>query len=446
MTIVFIHHTAQYLYSILQYAIVIQKPILRNVITDQMSEPKVLAHTVERSQFQTVVNYTGASAFVIKGVRRCGKSTMMKQLIETKFNESFLYFNFDDDRIVGFESGDFQALLETFIELYGDRKNLFLDEVQNIRGWELFVNRILRNGYRVFITGSNANLLSRELGTHLTGRHTDIELYPFSFREFLTALSVRYEKKEMYSTTKRALLLKKFNEYLSTGGMPEVVLGSNKSRLSQLVSDIVQKDITGRYELRKPQELRVLLRFLISNAGNPVTHRSIMTNLGMKSANTVEKYISYARETYLIFEVRRFERKLKKFDKNPKKIYCIDNGIVIRNAPAFVEKRGSLLENAVAVHLKRLGYEFYYYKGRSGNEVDFVLPAEGKLIQVCYELNEGNRRREMKGLTEAAGDLKMDKAIILTLEQEELTHDGTGVKIMPCWLWMLESELEKRHE
>ena len=410
-----------------------------------MSEPEVLSHTVERSQFHSVVNYSGTSACVIKGVRRCGKSTMMRQLIETKFKKSFFYFNFDDERIIGFESSDFQILLETFIELYGNRKNLFLDEIQNIKGWELFVNRVLREGYRVFVTGSNANLLSKELGTHLTGRHTDIELYPFSFKEFLQAQGVELKSGEMRSTAGRALLSRRFREYMSKGGMPEVVLSANESLLSQLISDIVQKDVVSRYALRKPQEFRILLRFLISNAGNLITHRSIMTNLGMKSANTVEKYLSYAQETYLVFEVRKYERKLKKFDKNPKKVYCIDNGIVNRNAPTFIQKLGALLENTVAIHLKRLGYEFYYYKGTGGSEVDFVMPTASLLIQVCYELNENNRKRELRGIISAAKDLGIDKAILLTLDQdEELNQDGFRIRVMPCWLWLLEADTPKR--
>lgn len=424
------------------YRLMFQKSILRTIITDQMLEPKLVDRIVERSQFHALASYEGKSAFVIKGVRRCGKSTMMKQLMETNFSDSYFYLNFDDERLAGFESTDFQTLLETFIELYGDRRNLFMDEIQNVNGWELFVNRILRQGYRVFITGSNANLLSKELGTRLTGRHIDVELYPFSFVEFLKARNVRYRRIGKHSTSSRAILQREFMAYLHTGGMPEVVLGSNKSILSQLIADIVQKDIVGRYALRKSQELRVLLRFLISNAGNSVTHRSIMLNLGMKSANTVEKYISYAEETYLVFEVRKFERKLKKFDKNPKKVYCIDNGIIIRNSPAFGERDGALLENIVAVQLMRLGHEFFYYKGRDGCEVDFIKPATGEAIQVCYELNEKNEKREVKGLVEAARDLKMDKAIILTLDQEEeIIQDGVKIDVKPCWSWLLESDV-----
>ena len=165
----------------------IPKSTLRVVIADQLEELGSLKNGVPREIFSEVASYRGASAFVVKGVRRCGKSFLLKQLFREKFDENFFYFNFDDERIEGFRAEDFQPLMETLIEALGEKKNVFFDEIQNIRGWELFVNRILRQGYRVFITGSNANLLSKELGTHLTGRHVDIELYPFSFREFLKA-------------------------------------------------------------------------------------------------------------------------------------------------------------------------------------------------------------------------------------------------------------------
>ncbi|MBU0661884.1 AAA family ATPase, partial [Candidatus Micrarchaeota archaeon] len=170
-----------------------------------MKEFEALRDSVPRSVFPEIADYKGTSAFIVKGLRRCGKSTLLKQIIEAKFRGDFYYFNFDDERIFGFGAEDFQTLMEAFIEQFGKRKNVFFDEIQNIKGWELFVNRILRQGYRVFITGSNANLLSKELGTHLTGRHVDIELYPFSFTEFLNANNAKIPKKAFYSTEEKAL-------------------------------------------------------------------------------------------------------------------------------------------------------------------------------------------------------------------------------------------------
>ena len=419
----------------------IPKSVLRTVIADQRRELESLDDSVPRTIFPTVASYSGASAFVVKGVRRCGKSTLLKQLMKAKFRDDYYYFNFDDERVAGFKSEDFQTLMETLVESFGERRSVFLDEVQNVEGWELFVNRILRQGYRVFITGSNANLLSRELGTHLTGRHVDIELYPFSFAEFLWAEKSVVPEKGLYTTEQKALLSGRFAEYLVRGGMPEVVVFSNDAVLTSVLNDIIGKDISERYRVRKPGELRAVLRFLIANAANPITFRSITENFGLRSPNTVQKYVGYAEEAYLVFTVSRYGRKIGRLDRSPRKVYCVDNGIVTRNAPGFAERRGALLENAVAVQLRRLGREFYYYKGGNGAEADFVVPSEGRVIQVCYELNYGNEGREVRGLVEAMGETGAGEGLILTLEQErELNHHNKTITVKPAWQWLLENE------
>jgi len=173
----------------------ISKSILAQVIKDQKEEFNNLTGTVKRDEFKEVISYSGASALILKGLRRCGKSTLLKQLIDKKFRDNFFYFNFDEERIINFKTEDFQKLMETFMELYGDKKTIFFDEIQNITGWELFINRLLRQGYHIFITGSNSNLLSKELGTHLTGRHVDLELFPFSFAEYLRAKQIEPKNK-----------------------------------------------------------------------------------------------------------------------------------------------------------------------------------------------------------------------------------------------------------
>lgn len=419
----------------------ISKSVLRTIIMDQLKELNSLKDTVPRTIFRSALSYGGVSAFVVKGVRRCGKSTLLKQLMKARFGDDFFYFNFDDERIAGFKSEDFQALMETLIEAFGEKKNVFFDEIHNITGWELFINRILRQGHSVFITGSNANLLSKELGTHLTGRHTDIELYPFSFVEFLKAQKIELPKKHFYSTEEKATFSKKFKEYLLKGGMPEVIVFSNEAVLTQLLTDIIQKDIVGRYNIRKPGELRIVLKFLIANAANPITYRSIKNNFGIRSPNTVQKYVEYAEETYLVFTIKKFETKTKKFDKNPKKIYCVDNGIIAKNTPTIAERKGAILENTVAVQLKRLGKETYYYKGKTGAEADFVIPTEKLAIQVCYELNDKNKEREINGLAGAMQEIGATKGLILTLEQEQKPNDqDENIVVEPVWQWLLESE------
>ncbi|MCX6801111.1 MAG: ATP-binding protein [Candidatus Diapherotrites archaeon] len=419
----------------------ISKSVLGTIIQDQLSEFKSLKGTVPRTLFKKAISYGGASAFVVKGVRRCGKSTLLKQIVKEKFSDNFLYFNFDDERITNFKTEDFQTLMEVFIELFGEKKNMFFDEIQNIAGWELFVNRLLRQGYHVFITGSNSNLLSKELGTHMTGRHVDIELCPFSFTEFLKAQKVEAPKKGFYSTENKVLMSKKFKEYLSKGGMPEVIVYSNEAVLTQILNDIIQKDIVTRHNVRKPSELKAVLNYLISNAANSINFRSMPSNFAIKSPNTIQKYVEYAEETYIVFTVKKFERKLKQFDKNPKKIYCIDTGIITKNTPSMREKDGDLLENVVAVHLKRLGKEFYYYKGKTGRETDFVMPREKQAIQVCYDLDKNNTERETKGLIEAMKELKTKNGLILTLDQEqEITNKKSKITAKPVWQWLIEND------
>ena len=419
----------------------IPKAVLRTVIADQLNEIGQQGEEVVRSAFPSLKSYSGTSAYVVKGVRRCGKSTLLRQLIDAKFKDDFLYFNFDDERIVDFGSNDFQTLMEALIERFGDKKNAFFDEIQNVDGWELFVNRLLRQRYRVFITGSSANLLSKELGTHMTGRHVDMELYPFSFAEFLRAREFQKPEGRFLSTPERALISKAFEEYLHAGGMPEAVVSSNQNIVLQIVNDIIQKDILGRHSVRKPSELRSVLGFLISNSANPITYLSISNNFGIKSPDTVQKYIEYAEEAYLIFSIRKFDRKIKRLDKNPKKVYCVDNGMITKYAPGFAEKDGALLENLIAIHLKRLGKEAFYYKSRRGNEIDFVIPADKTAIQVCYELNGGNRERETEGLLDAMNEEKFDKAFVLTLDQEEeITLKNKKMIVMPAWRWLLASE------
>jgi predicted AAA+ superfamily ATPase len=221
------------------------------------------------------------------------------------------------------------------------------------------------------------------------------------------------------------------------GGMPESVVLGNESILLQVVGDIIQKDVLQRHNIRKPGEFRSVVNFLIANSSNPVTYRSIKNNFGIKSANTVQKYVEYTEETYLLFSVRRFERKTKKFDKNPRKVYCIDNGIAVKNSPAINERKGALLENLIAIHLKRLGKDFYYYKG--SGEADFLIPDDGLVVQACYEINDGNMKRELSGLAEAMEEAKAERGLILTFDQEAKTH-AAGVEIMPAWRWLIESE------
>lgn len=423
----------------------LSKTVLGTIIKDQLQELHALNDSVPRSKITTALSFKGSAAFVVKGLRRCGKSTLLKQIITSKYPDDFFYFNFDDERLTDFSVNDFQILMETGLELFGKKQALFFDEIQNIKGWELFINRILREGYMVFITGSNAHLLSKELGTHLTGRHTDIELYPFSYLEFLKAYDITIPKIGLYSTEEKAHFSKHFKDFVENGGMPEVVVLGNTQMLTSVVNDIIYKDIVSRYNIRKPAELKTILKFLIGNIANEISYRSLQNNFKIQSANTIQKYVEYAEDTYLIFCVHRYEKKLKQFDKNPKKVYCIDSGIIRKHAPNINQRQGALLENIVAVHLKRLGKEFYYYRGRTSAECDFVLPSEHLGIQVCSYLHEQNKKRELNGLYEALEEMDGDQGYLLTLDQEGQNKQGTKkISIKPVWQWLVENRQENQ--
>lgn len=421
--------------------VVITKELLAAVAADQRVEFGSMRGMVGR-ELAVKMSRAISSAVVLKGVRRCGKSTLLRQFVREKFGDEFYYANFDDERLIGFEARDFQQLMETFASMQGKAKAILLDEVQNIGGWELFVNRLLREGYAVFITGSNANLLSKELGTHLTGRHVDYELYPFSFREFL---ELRGVGEDADSTKGRGALSAAFREYLYGGGMPEPAISKNPALLGQIVEDIIQKDIIKRYGIRKPDELRNVLAFLIRNAANRMTVNSISENFRLKSPVTVQKYLNCAEETYLLFTLRKFERKTKLFDKNPRKVYCVDNGIVSRFSPGIETHHGALLENAVAVELRRRGGKFYYYSNKNGTETDFVTAGAGggvrEILQACLEMSDiETEKREEKALLQTLKELKKKNGTIITLDSEkERTIGGKTIRFVPAWKWMLET-------
>ena len=413
------------------------KSALSTVLRDQRMDFDMVSDSVRRDALDALLSIVGDSAIVIKGVRRCGKSTLMMQLIASRFGEDFMYVNFDDERLYGFKASDFQTLMEVSHEIFKKTKNLFFDEIQNISGWELYANRMLRAGNKLFITGSNANLLSRELGSHLTGRHTDLELFPFSFSEYLKAKGV--EAPKSYSTEEKAVITGHFRNYLKTGGMPEPTISGNQAILTQLINDIIQKDIVVRHGVRKPKELKIVLNFMIANSGASITYRSLLEHFRIKSPNTIQKYIEYARETYLLFTVNRYEKRLKLLEKNPKKIYCMDNGIVSQIMPDHMEKNGALLENLIAIQLYKNGDDFYYYHGKTNHEADFVIPNKSQAIQVCYNLTEKNREREIRGLLEAMEQINAKEGIILTLEQEQEIHEkGKTINAIPTWQWLLQ--------
>ncbi|MBI5555605.1 MAG: ATP-binding protein, partial [Elusimicrobia bacterium] len=294
---------------------------------------------------------------VITGVRRCGKSVFVHQLFKDK---DYAYVNFDDERLIGIQANSLNDFLECAKELQPDFKSIFLDEIQNVTGWELFVNRLKRQDYNLVVTGSNSKLLSRDLATHLTGRHFSVELYPFSFKEFLDYRGFPVKADDFYITEKRAAVKKFLEEYLNYGGFPEIFkLESKAAYLRELYDKIIMRDIILRYSIKYSQDLKEMALYAFSNFASRFSFNKIKNIFEIKSVHTVKNYINYLEEAYLLFQLTTFSRKLKEQIKLPKKIYCIDTGMINSIVSRSNFDYGRLIENLVFLELKRRRKEIY---------------------------------------------------------------------------------------
>ncbi|MBL7206462.1 MAG: ATP-binding protein [Candidatus Aenigmarchaeota archaeon] len=402
----------------------ILKETLRNIVKSQKENLSQFEEGIEREKIKEI-DLDMSFAVIVSGIRRSGKSTLLRQLM--KKTENFYYFNFEDPRAVGFDVSDFQRLDEVFHEEYGDSKQYFFDEIQNAEKWELFVRTLLDRKNHVFITGSNASLLSKELGTRLTGRHLTYELFPFSFTEFLKIRSLKPS-------------VKSFEEYfLKIGGFPEYIKTGKAEILQELLNDIIMRDIAVRYGLKNTEILRKMASYLLTNTGKEFSYNSLKKIFELGSTNTVISFISYFEDSYLLFSVPKFEYSLKKQIVNPKKIYSIDNAMSIVNSISFSEDNGRMLENIVFIELKKRYKDIFFF--RENGECDFVVRDDTKIrkaFQVCYNLNEENKNREINGLLEAMEEFNLKQGIILTYNQgDELIIKGKKISLIPVWKWML---------
>lgn len=351
-------------------------------------------------------------ALVITGLRRCGKSTLLYQILKTRIPDA-VYLNFEDPRFAGFDISDFSRL---GIEISKrNKKTIFLDEIQLIENWEVFVRQKLDEDYLIIITGSNAHLLSKELGTKLTGRHLSVELFPFSYHEFLS-----FEKTDSSEQS--------FNRYMRTGGIPEYVKTNNGLVLNSLFNDIIIRDIAVRHGIRDISSLKQIAVYLISNIGKPVTAKSMLGLFHIKANSTVLEYFSHLEDSYLIQFLPVFSYSLKAQMRNPRKVYSIDMGIFTENSITFTEENGRRLENLIFLHLRRKYKDLYYYSDK--NECDFVALEKGnavEIIQVCYELNDLNFTREFNGLLEAMAFFKSTNGKIITYQQNDLINKNDKI-------------------
>ena len=380
---------------------------------------------------------------IFSGVRRCGKSMTM-QWIREQAAEKDYYLDFDDERLIDFQLEDFQKLYEIFLENFGEQKTFYFDEVQNVKGWERFVRRLHSQGNKIYITGSNASLLSRELGTHLTGRYTAAEIYPFSFREYLRFLRHDFDKPDFLTSSQRAQIKKHFSAYRTDGGFPEYLTTKKSDYLKQLYENIIYKDILVRYKLPHEHPLRELALHSASNIGKTISYNQMKGLLGLGSATTIKEYLSYFENSFLFFSLNKFDYSLKKQIYAPKKVYCIDNGLAGEIGFRFSQDAGRYLENLVFIELRRKRKKIYYHQNK--NECDFIIQQGNKIteaIQVSSTLGSAlTRDREVKGLCEALETHGLKHGLILNDHEEGeeqilVAGKKRTIRILPVWKWLI---------
>jgi len=392
------------------------------------------------SQTQQVITITG--------VRRAGKSTLIKQYISTKIKKgeerkNFLYVNLEEPKFRSELSLEFlQTIYEAYLEILdpSSKPSLFFDEVQLIPGWEKFVRGLHeKNKATIFVSGSSAKLLSKEFATVLTGRHVDLKVYPLIFREFLgfKGLTIK-DRLDVFSQKPKIKQLLK--EYLEYGGYPLVALKESKKEiLTNYFEDILTKDVAERYRIKKVEKLRGLAQFYLTNVSSLASFRKIKEFLGI-SLDTVERFSFYLEESYLLFLKNKFSYSLKEQEINPRKIYCIDNGLKNLVSFRFSENLGSSYENAVFFQLLVRGKDIFYWKGKQ--ECDFIIKQGEKItgaIQVCFNFSRENEGRELSGLLEALNKFKLREGMIITADLEEMrVINKKKVRFTPLWKWLLE--------
>lgn len=369
---------------------------------------------------------------LITGPRRVGKSTQALLMLRGK---NFAYLNFDDNALL--EKWDEELVMHTLDDVYPDYEYLMLDEVQNLPAWDVWVSKLYRRGKNLVITGSNANMLSSEMATMLTGRYLPVEMLPFSLTEFFAwnemALNDIKEEDKSKAETLQA-------DYLHRGGYPETIKARTitDSYLSTLFDSIIWKDVVKRHKVRNVTDLNNVAVYLLSNFTNPVSYNNVAEDLGLGSVNTVKKFMDYLHEPFLFHYLPRYNNKLKLMKRAPQKVYIVDNGFVASKSFNLSDNLGRLLENQLFVELLRRGYDIekslFYYRSRNDKEVDFVV-RQGThiemLIQVCYDLsNAKTEKREVDSLIECAEELKCNNLIIVTAnENREIEKNGYKIKV-----------------
>ena len=415
-----------------------EKQIIREILLDQQSFLERNDRLVERDvDLGKMIN--SKEIVIISGIRRCGKSTLLR-MISSDLNRNKLFIDFSDIRFVTFSIDDYGLLDECVLELFGDVEVYLLDEVQNIPMWQRWVNNLFTTGKKVFLTGSNSNLLSSEISTYLTGRNRVIVLSPFSFREFLRLKDIHVDNIDRLTTREKALVRRSFDEYLRTGGFPEVLIQDDVGLARNYFEDIITRDIVVRYGIRDIGELKELALYLISNTGYSVSYNNLRNITGIKSLSTIKSFLDHLEEAYLFQRIKRFSYSIKKQRAVPSKIYAGDVGFITSTAFSFSENRGHKLENLIFNQLQRGGKDLFYHL--ENKECDFIIKDGPKVIQAIQVSenisNKPTRAREIEGLVNAMRAYDLSEGTIITYDtNQELEVEKYSITIIPAWKWLL---------
>lgn len=427
----------------------ITESLLKQVLIEQKELIKPSTEYIERDLIKKVLQFHKLKHIVvITGHRRAGKSVFLSQIIHKHYGmDEVYYLNLDDERLASLKCEDMNKVMEVFHVLFRNKKVIFLDEIQNLEDWERFVARLYNQGYKIYITGSNAKLLSSELTTLLTGRYVEIEIFPFSFREFLIYRGFDIDnvekQKTYYKTETKAQIRRLLEEYLITGGFPEVVKYKELTILRTLFSDVITKDVVNRYRIKELKTIKEIAHFLLSNCANEFSYNRIKNIYSLGSVHTVKNYVEYLTSTYMFFELSRFSHSLKEVHTKVKKIYVIDNGFIDAIGFSSSPDIGRLYENLVFSKLRRRGVDLYYYKDKRGREIDFVVRDKRNIkevIQVCFNIEDNMvLKREVSGLIYGLKELRLKKGLIITSAIEDKKKiEGYNIEFLPLWKWLLD--------
>jgi len=422
----------------------IDKRTLEIILSDQKAEIDGWSneHLCARNE-ESLVDLGSPQAQVVIGVRRSGKSTLCIQAL-SRADIKFAYVDFDDERLANISTNQLNDVIEVLYKIYGDFKYIFLDEIQNIEGWPLFVNRLLRTKMHIVLTGSNAKLLSSDLATHLTGRSSEIALYPFSFKEYCAIKGVDYN---LRTTKGIADKRNAFDEYLKQGGFPELMqIKNGKKYISNLVENILKRDIEQRYNIAYPAQFENMAHHLLNISPYILSTTDVADLFELKSHHTVLNYVKYLKEAYMLVSVKKYSQKSKQRTTG-EKVYAVDVALMNQRENAFAgDNLGWRLETIVLNHLvrksKNEGLDIYYLSDRSG-ECDFLVCDGNKVlqcIQVSYDISsEKTRKREINGLLLANKKTNCTNLLLLTdHEYEDVEKDGLHIQIRPVYEWSTE--------